>query len=135
MRAGAPGSRDFARHVVGIGQPLVVEMAAFLRQHLILDLHGRSAGVLQFTYQAHGVQSFAISGVAVHQNRQAGGANQLASRLTQFFQRDDAEVGQGHRSTERRAGKVQRLEAGALREAGRQGIVRARHADDARSVQ
>ena len=132
VRAGAPGSGDFARHVVGIDQPLVVEVAAFLRQYLVFDLHRGGAGVLQLAHQTHDVERLAVAGIAVHQHRQASSPDELASGVAQFFQGNHAEVGQGHRRAERRAGKIQRLEAGALREAGRKRVVRARHADNAR---
>ena len=135
MRPSAPCGGNLAGHVVRVGQALVVKMAAFFRQHLVLDLHCGGARLLQLANQAHDVERLAVSGIAVHQDRQAGGANQLASRVAQFFQGDDAEVRQRHRGAEGGAGQVQSLETGLLGKARRQRVVRPRHADDARPVQ
>ena len=74
MPARLAGGGDLGGHVVRVGQLLVVEMAAFLRQQLVLDMHRAGAGILEAAHHVHDVQRLAIAGVAVDQQRQARGA-------------------------------------------------------------
>ena len=62
----------------GVGELLVVEMAAFLRQQLVLDMDRAGAGFLERAHHVHDVERLAVAGVAVDQHRQAGGAGDLA---------------------------------------------------------
>ncbi len=106
--------RDLCGHIVRIRQLLVVQMAAFLRQKLILDMHGGRAGILETADHVHHVERFAISGVTVHQQRKPGGTGDLADEETDFVDGDHAEVGYAHGRSHRGAGQVQPLEPCSL---------------------
>ena len=122
-------------HVVGVGEFLVVEMAAFLRQQLVLDMNRAGAGFLEHADHVHDVERFAVTGVAVDQQRQARGADDLAHEERDLVDRDDAEVRQSHRGRHRRARQIQALEAGGPGLKRRHAVMRARQAQDARPLQ
>ena len=119
-----------ARHVFGARQLLVVQMAAFLRQQLVLDLHGGGAGGFQFADRAHDVQHFAIAGIGVHDERQLRCAVDAADVVAEFVQADHAQVRQAHRGRDRRARDIEAFEAGPLRQQAGHRIVRARRPQD-----
>ena len=83
----------------------------------------------------HDVQRLAVAGVAVDQHRQAGGARDLADEEADLVDGDDAEIGQAHRGGHRRAGEIERVEAGRLRLQRRHAVMRAGHLQDARPSQ
>ena len=120
---------------MGIGELLVVEMAAFLRQQLVLDMNGAGAGFLEHADHMHDVERFAVTGVAVDQQRQAGGAGDLADEERDFVDGDDAEVRQSHRGRHRGARQIERLEAGGPGLQRRHAVMRARQAQDAGPLQ
>ena len=62
---------DLGGHVMGIRQLLVVEMAAFLGQELIFQMNRAGTRFLEHANGVHHVQGFAVSGVAIDQQRQA----------------------------------------------------------------
>ena len=72
MTAGAAGRSNLGRHIIRAGELFVVEMSAFLRQQLVLDMNRRRARVLEGTHHMHHVQRLAITGVAIHQHGQPG---------------------------------------------------------------
>ena len=111
MPARLGGGGDLGRHVVRIGELLVVQVAAFLGQHLVLDMDRAGAGLLEGAHHVHDVQRLAVAGVAVDQHRQARGARDLADEEADLVDRDDAEIGQAHRGRHRRAGEIERVEA------------------------
>ena len=131
MPASAARGGDLGGHVVRIGQLLVVQVAALLRQQLVLDMHRRGAGVLEAAHHVHDVERLAVAGVAVDQQRQTGGARDLADEEAHLVHRDHAEVGDAHRGGHRGAGQIQRLEPGRLRLQRGHAVVRARHLQDA----
>ena len=120
---------------MGVGQFLVVEMAAFLGQQLILEMNGAGAGFLEDADHMHYVERFAITGVAVHQQRQACGAGNLPDEERDFIDGDDAEVRQSHRRRHGGARQIERLEAGGPRLKRRHAVMRARQAQDAGPLQ
>ena len=120
------GGGDLGGHVMGIGQLLVVEMAAFLGQQLVLEMNGAGAGFLEDADHVHDVERFAIAGVAVDQQRQAAGAGDLADEERDFIDGDDAEVRQAHRCRHGGAGQIERLEAGGPGLKRRHAVMRAR---------
>ena len=81
---------------LGSASFLVVEMPAFLRQQLVLDLHGARARILERAYHVHDIEGFAVSGIAIHQDRQAGGPVQLAHEGGHLIDGDEAEIGHAH---------------------------------------
>ena len=97
VAAGFRGGGDLGRHVVRVGELLVVQMAAFLRQQLVLDMHRAGAGILEDAHHVHDVQRLAVAGVAVDQHRQARRAGDLADEKRDLVDGDDAEIGQAHR--------------------------------------
>ena len=121
---------NLGRHVVGVGELLVVQVAAFLRQHLILDMDGSGAGILEAAHHVHHVQRFAVAGIAVHQQRQSGGARDLAHEEAYLVDGDHAEVGNTHRGGHRGAGQVEALEPRRLRLQARHAVMRAGHLQD-----
>ena len=135
MPPGAAGGRHLCRHVARIGQLLVVQMAAFLRQQLVLDVHRAGAGVLEAAYHVHHVQRLSVAGVAVHQHGQTGGAGDLADEKTNVVHRDHAQIRQAHGGAHRRTGKVERGEAGGARLQRRHAVVRAGDSQNPRLVQ
>ena len=68
MRLCLRGGRNLGRHVVRIRQPLVVQVAAFLRQQLIFDVHRPGAGILERAHHVHHVQRLAIPRVPIGKN-------------------------------------------------------------------
>jgi hypothetical protein len=66
---------------------LAVEVPAFLRQHLIFDVHGTGAGLFEGADHVHDVQCFAVAGVAVDQQRQRGRPNDLADEESDLLDR------------------------------------------------
>ena len=135
MPAGPSGGGNLGSHVMGVGQFLVVQVAAFLRQQLVLDVHRGGAGILERTHHVHDVQRLAVSGVAVDQQRQAGGAGDLADEEAHLVDGDHAEVGHAHRGGHRRAGQIERVEPRRLCLQRSLAVVRARHLQDARPGQ
>ena len=133
MPPGAACGGDLGRHVVRIGQLLVVQVAAFLRQQLVLDMHRGGAGILEAAHHVHHVERLAVAGVAVHQQRQAGRAGDLADEEAHLVHRDHAEVGDTHRCGHRRARQIERLEPRGLGLQRRHAVMRARHTQDAGS--
>ena len=129
------GGGDLGGHVARIRQLLVVEMAAFLRQQLVLDVNGRSACVLEGAHHVHDIERLAIAGVAIDQHRQAAGARHLADEEGDFLDRDDAEIRQAHRRRHRRARQIERGEAGVAGLQRGHAVMRARHLQNARPVQ
>ena len=129
------GGGDLGGHVMGVGQFLVVEMAAFLGQQLILEMNGAGAGFLEDADHMHDVERFAITGVAVHQQRQGRGADNLADEERDFIDGDDAEVRQSHRCRHGSAGQIERLEARRPRLKRRHAVMRAWQAQDAGPLQ
>src|SRR6266516_3021788 len=85
------GGGDLRGHVARIGELLVVKMAAFLRQQLVLDMNRRSTGILECPHHVHDVKCFAVAGVAIDQYRQAARAGQLADEERYLLDGDDAE--------------------------------------------
>ena len=135
MAARPGGGGHLGRHVVRIGQLLVVQMAALLRQDLVLDMDRAGARLLEGAHHVHDVQRLAVAGVAVDQHRQARGARDLADEEADLVDRDDAEIGQAHRGRHRRAGKIQRVEARGAGLQRRHAVVRARQLQDAGPVE
>ena len=129
------GGGDLGCHVARIRQLLVVEMAAFFRKQLVLDVNGRGAGILEAAHHVHDIERFAIAGVAIDQHRQAAGARHLADEEGDFPDRDDAEIRQAHRSRHRRARQIERGKAGVAGLQRGHSVMRARHLENARSVQ
>ena len=125
------GGGDLGGHVMGVGQLLVVEMAAFLGQQLVLDMNGAGAGFLEDADHVHDVERLAIAGVAVDQQRQAARAGDLADEERDLVDGDDAEVGQAHRCRHRGAGQIEGLKACGLGLQRRHAVMRARQAQDA----
>ena len=97
MPARLGGGRHLGRHVVRVGELLVVQVAALLGQDLVLDVDRAGAGILEGAHHVHDVQRLAVAGVAVDQHRQARRARDLADEEADLVDRDDAEVGQAHR--------------------------------------
>ena len=120
-----------ARHVFRARQLLVVQMAAFLWQQLVLDLHGRGAGGLQLADRAHDVQHFAVTGVGIHDERQLRRPVNAADMVAELVQADDAQVRQPHRGRDRRARDIEAFEAGPLGEQAGHRVVGARRPQDA----
>jgi hypothetical protein len=71
-------------------------VAAFLGQLLVFQLYCGGAGLLQFGDQPHDVERFAISSVAVDNQRQASRAANHPRGMDEFVLGDDAQVGQCH---------------------------------------
>ena len=94
MPAGLGGGGDLGRHVLRRDQLLVIEVAALLRQDLVLDLHRGGAGVLKRPDHVHHVQRFAKAGVAVHQHGKLRCAGNLPDEEADILDREDAEVRQ-----------------------------------------
>ena len=90
------GGGDLGRHLVRADKLLVVEVAAFLRQPLVLDLHGGGAGILEGPHHLHDVQGLAEAGVAVDEDGELRGARHLPHVEAHFVEGEDAEVGQPH---------------------------------------
>jgi Fe-S cluster assembly protein SufD len=102
--------RDLGRHVVSIGQLLVVEVAAFLGQQLVFQVHRAGAGFLEGAGHMHDVQRFAIAGIAIDQHRQAGGAADLTNPEADIVHRDHTQIRQAHGRGHGGAGEIERLE-------------------------
>ena len=117
------------------GQVLVVEMAALLRQDLVLKMDRACARFLEGPHRVHDVKRFAISGVGVDQQRQARCAHDLANEEGHLVYRDDAEIGQTHRCRHRGAGEIKRGETGRLGLKRGHPIMGARQPQDARLLQ
>ena len=114
MATRAGGGGDLGGHVRRLGELLVVEVAALLRQQLVLDMHRRRTRVFKGADHVHDVERFAIAGIAVDQQRQAGGTGDLAHEEAHLVDGDHAEIGDAHRRRHRRAGEIQRFEPGGL---------------------
>jgi hypothetical protein len=113
--AGLQRRRQLRAHLVDGDQPLAVEVAAAFGHLLVLELHGRRAGVLVDLDRAPHRQRAAVAGVGVDHDRQGGGHRHPADRFSHVGQPDQADVGQpvldvGDPGT----GQVDRLEAGLL---------------------
>ena len=109
------GGRDLRRHIDGIGELLVLEMPALLRQQLILDVHRGCAAILETAHHVHDVEHFAIAGVAVDQQRQISRAADLSDEETDLLDREDAEVRQAHGCAHGGTGEIESLETGCFR--------------------
>jgi hypothetical protein len=68
----------FGGCIARVGQFLVVQMAALLRQELIFDMHRGRAGIFEAADHMHHVQRFAMARVAIHEHRQSRRARHLA---------------------------------------------------------
>ena len=131
MPARLGGGRDLGRHLVRVGELLVVQVAALLGQDLVLDMDGAGAGILEGAHHVHDVQRLAVARVAVDQHRQARRARDLADEEADLVDGDDAEVGQAHRRGHARAREIERIEARGLGLQRRHAVVRAGHLQDA----
>ena len=129
--AGLCRGGDLGRHVMRVGQLLVVQVAAFLRQQLVFDMHRGGAGILEAAHHVHDVERLAVAGVAIDQQRQPGRAGDLAHEEAHLVHRDDPEIGQAHRGGHRRARQVQRLEPRGLGLQRCLAVMGARQAEDA----
>ena len=67
--AGGGGGADLGDEVLAAHQLLVVEMAALLGEHLVLDMDGGDAGALELLHGAEDVELVAEAGVAVADQR------------------------------------------------------------------
>ena len=67
--AGSRSGADLGDEVLAAHQLLVVEMAALLGEHLVLDMDRRDAGALELLHGAEDVQLVAEAGVAVADQR------------------------------------------------------------------
>ena len=112
MRTRLAGGADFGGGIFRRDQALVVQVAAFLRQHLVFDMYGARARAFQFPDRAHGVERFAITGVAVDDQRQVRGARHHAGDEAEFFQGQNTNVGKPHGRRHRAARDIQSLEPG-----------------------
>ena len=111
---------DLGGHIARIGQSLVVQMAAFFRQQLVFDMHRRGAGILEFANETHGIQRFAVSGIAIHQHRQLAEARatwrtKKHTSSIVMIPRSGKTHGPGHRA----AADINRVETGAFGEQAR----------------
>ena len=107
VAAGAGGGGDLGGHVVRSGEAFVVEVAAFLGEQLVFEMHGAGAGFLESADGVHDVERFAVAGVAVDKERQARRAGDLADEKADLVDRDDAEVGNAHGGGHRRTREVE----------------------------
>jgi hypothetical protein len=71
-------------------------MTALLRQKLILDMHSASANILEGANHVHHIESLAITGVAIHKDRQATCASNLTDEEGDLVNCNYAEVRQSH---------------------------------------
>ena len=80
-----------------VRQLLVIEMAAFLRQELVLDVNRRGAGVFEAVHHVHDVERLALACVNVDQHRQTTFRLPAASPLSadDILQRGIVQVGFG----------------------------------------
>src|SRR6202022_3919761 len=121
---------DLRSHVVGGCEFLIVQMPAFFRQDLILEVHRRRSGILEAAHHVHRIEHLAVSGIAVDQDGEASGTADLPNEKTDVLDGDNAEVRQPHGGAHARAGKVQGLEPGCSRLQRGQTIVCAGHLQD-----
>ena len=72
-------------------------MATFLGQHLVFHLNGRGTCVFKLTDRPHNVQNFAISGIAINNQRQLRRPVDCADDEAKVIQRNNPKVWQRHR--------------------------------------
>ena len=106
---------DLAHHLGGGNERLAVEVAAALREVLVLELDGVGAGALHLPHRAPHVERVAVAGVGVHDQvgadavaDQRDGADHLAHADEPDIRPPELAVGDGG------ARDVQRAEAGLL---------------------
>ena len=71
--AGVDGGADLRDELLGLDDLLAVEVAAAVREHLVLDLDAVSAGALEDADGVAHVHGVAEAGVRVDDQRQADG--------------------------------------------------------------
>ena len=125
---------DLADHVLRRNQRLVVEMAAALGKILVLDLDGVGAGALQQPHGALDIERIAVAGVGIDDEMRADAVADQRDRLDHLVHADEADVGPAEpRIGDRRAGDVERLEAGAFGDQRGERVVDARRDQDRRA--
>ena len=89
-------------------------MAAFLREDLVLDVHGGDAAPFVFAHRAHHVELVAVAGVGIGDHRQADRARDPAGVVDHLGHAWQAVVGIAERRRGAGAGHVDGSEAGVL---------------------
>jgi len=105
-------------------------MAALLWQDLIFDLHRGGTRVFKLANETHDVENFAVTGVSIHQDRQAGRPVDAADEEADLLTCHDAEIRQSEHGRQCAPRKIERLEAGTFRNDPGIGVMCTRHAQD-----
>src|SRR5712692_955473 len=105
------------RDCAELGQPilarhdlLVVEMAAFLRKALVLDMDADYPGCFEFAHGPHDIKLVAVAGIRVGDDRQPDRGGDPPGIPHHLRHRNEAKIGvaEGHRGA--RAGHIDRVE-------------------------
>src|SRR5579872_3358894 len=95
-------------------------------------MDGRCARFFEAAYHVHDVEHFAITGIAIDQNREPGGPRNLPHEKTDFINGDDPEVRQAHAGAHGGTGKVERLKSRLCRLTGSKAVMGTGHLNDPR---
>ena len=113
------GGADLGQPVVARHDLLVVEMAAFLRKALVLDMDAGDPGGLVLAHRAHDVQLVAVAGIGVGDDRQVDRGGDAAGVVHHLGHRDEAEIGIAQGRGGAGAGHVDRVVTRRARSAAR----------------
>ena len=122
---------DLANHLMHRHDALALEMPAPLGKRLVLELDRSRSRPLEQPHCPLHVESVAVTGVGVDNNRRLDAFANLGERVGDFARRHKADVGAAEPGVgDCRAGEIERLEPGGSSERGSQRIVDAgRHHD------
>ena len=112
VAAGRGGGADLRQPILARHDLLVVEMAAFLRKALVLDMDAGDAARLVFAHGAHDVELVAVAGIGVGDHRQLDRGGDAAGVVDHLRHRDQAEIGIAERRRGAGAGHVDAVEPG-----------------------
>ena len=84
---------DLADHLLRRDQRLVVEVAAALRERLILDLDRIRAGALEQAHRARHVERIAVAGIRIDDEMAADAIADQGNRIGHLAHRNEADVG------------------------------------------
>ena len=112
--AGRGRGADLGQPILARHDLLVVEMAAFLGEALVLDMDAGDPARLVFAHRAHGVELVAVAGIGVGDDRQVDRGGDAAGVVDHLRHRHQAEIGVAERRRGAGAGHVDAVEPGAL---------------------
>jgi len=117
------GGTDLGQPILARHDLLVVEMAAFLREALVLDMDAGDPDGLVFAHGAHDVQFVAVAGIGIGDDRQSDRSRDPAGIGHHLRHRHQAEIGIAEHRRGAGAGHVDRVGPGTLDEPRRDAII------------